>query len=241
VLYRTFHNVKLNANHQIYTLLYQLERLYTKNDDKLPSVVYVQIDGGSENVNKTVLAMLSLLVAKRVGGVRQIVLTRLPVGHTHEDIDSIFGVLSRWIFKNYIKDPQGYETAIKQALSRKGITSEVIDVFVVPDFEAFISPYIDENFARYSQHICLLYLYFFRYLLVVPLVATHLFMLICLVLASFSLSATHCTSMVEYVFILLTQVCKRSIHDSPVHLHCSRSIFRAPCWSGSDLPQVCFR
>ena len=67
MLYRTFHNVKLNANHQIYTLLYQLERLYTRNGDKLPPVVYVQIDGGSENVNKTVLAMLSLLVAKRVG------------------------------------------------------------------------------------------------------------------------------------------------------------------------------
>jgi len=70
------------------------------------------------------------------------------VGHTHEDIDSIFGVLSRWIFKNYVKDPQGYETAIKLALSRKGITSEVIDIFVVPDFDRFISPFIDENFAR---------------------------------------------------------------------------------------------
>ena len=148
MLYRTFHNVKLNANHQIYTLLYQLERLYDKNGGILPPTVYVQIDGGSENVNKTVLSMLSLLVAKRVGGIRQIVLTRLPVGHTHEDIDSIFGVLSRWIFKNYIKDPQGYERAIKLALSRKGIACEVIDIFVVPDFDRFISPFIDENFAR---------------------------------------------------------------------------------------------
>jgi len=99
-------------------------------------------------VNKAVLAMLSLLVAKRVGGLRTLVLTRLPVGHTHEDIDSIFGVISRWIFKRFIVDPQSYEIAIKHALSKKGIPSEVIDIFCVPDFESFIRPYIDENFAR---------------------------------------------------------------------------------------------
>ena len=148
VIYRTFHNVKLNANHQIYSLLYQLERLYLANQESLPPTVYVQIDGGSENVNKTVLAMLSLLVAKRVGGLRNLVLTRLPVGHTHEDIDSIFGVISRWIFKKFIADPQAYEQAIKAALARKGIPVEVIDIFCVPDFETFINPYIDENFAR---------------------------------------------------------------------------------------------
>ena len=50
--------------------------------------------------------------------------------------------------QNYVKDPQGYKTAIKLALSRKGIACEVINIFVVPDFDRFISPFIDENFAR---------------------------------------------------------------------------------------------
>lgn len=92
--------------------MYQLERLYDSKNNTLPPTVYVQIDGGSENVNKTVLAMLALLVAKRVGGLRALVLTRLPVGHTHEDIDSIFGVISRWIFERFVLDPQSYELAI---------------------------------------------------------------------------------------------------------------------------------
>ena len=161
MLYRTFHNVKLNANHQIYSLLFQLERLYIKNGEKLPSTVYVQIDGGSENVNTTVLAMLSLLVAKRVGGLRNLILTRLPVGHTHEDIDSIFGVLSRWIFKRFIKDPQAYELAIRRALERKGVVCEVLDIFVVPNFTSFISPYVDENFERYDISIfCIMFSFF---------------------------------------------------------------------------------
>ena len=43
------------------------------------------------NANKLVLVVLSFLLAKRVGGLQKIVLTRLPVGHTHEDIDGIFG------------------------------------------------------------------------------------------------------------------------------------------------------
>ena len=147
-LFRTFHNVKLNSNHQVYTLLSQLERLYNSNGDSLPETVYVQIDGGSENVNKTVLAMLALLVAKRVGGLRNIVLTRLPVGHTHEDIDSIFGVISRWIFRKFVPNPQRYDFELRAALDKKKMDCDVIDVFCVPDFESFISPYVDESFAR---------------------------------------------------------------------------------------------
>jgi hypothetical protein len=38
--------------------------------------------------------MCALLVARRVGGVETIVVTRLPVGHTHEDIDAKFGIIT---------------------------------------------------------------------------------------------------------------------------------------------------
>ena len=47
----------------------------------------LQIDGGSENANWLILAICELMCMKRMGKV--IFLTRLPTGHTHEDIDGI--------------------------------------------------------------------------------------------------------------------------------------------------------
>jgi hypothetical protein len=60
--------------------LLQLERILER-DGKLPPTLYVQVDGGPENANKLVLAVLSFFSAKRIGGVEKIVLTRLPVGY----------------------------------------------------------------------------------------------------------------------------------------------------------------
>ena len=53
----------------------------------------MQIDGGSENANQYVLAICELLIVRRV--FNKILLTRLPVGHTHEDIDAHFGKI--WV------------------------------------------------------------------------------------------------------------------------------------------------
>lgn len=55
----------------------------------LPDIIYIQIDGGSENIAKTVYAAIEHLVFKKL--CKEIIVTRLPVGHTHEDIDSRFG------------------------------------------------------------------------------------------------------------------------------------------------------
>ena len=86
--------------------------------------LYVQVDGAADNVNQTTLRFLSWLcqtgVCKTVRGaghgwrgngefvvysaclrlcallcLRQVVLTRLPVGHTHDDVDQKFSVAAR--------------------------------------------------------------------------------------------------------------------------------------------------
>lgn len=75
-IFRTFHNVKNNANMQLHCLLLDLEREYLKNGF-LPRVLYFQVDGGSENTARHVFAMAELLVAKRL--FEKIVITRLPV------------------------------------------------------------------------------------------------------------------------------------------------------------------
>lgn len=87
IFYRTFHNISNCANLQIHTLLLTLSRLL-QLEGRLPDTLFYQVDGGSENVARVVIFLCELLVAKRV--VKKVVLTRLPVGHTHADSDADF-------------------------------------------------------------------------------------------------------------------------------------------------------
>lgn len=73
-------------------LLARQELARQKLGEPLPPIWYIQTDMGSENWNATVFALLGLLV--HYGVFETIHFNRLPVGHTHEDIDSIFGILS---------------------------------------------------------------------------------------------------------------------------------------------------
>jgi hypothetical protein len=75
------HSVPGNANLNMHSFMLALED-WRKDKGKFPKKVYWQVDGGSENANKDVLALCEYLVAKTP--IEEIVLTRLPVGHTHE-------------------------------------------------------------------------------------------------------------------------------------------------------------
>ena len=124
-----------------------------------PQVWYIQVDGGSENANKYVLAALEFLVLKRV--VQRIILTsRLPVGHTHEDIDAYFGTIASWFQRNIIQTPQDYKQQIENAFDGSAdskMKCNVEDVFVVPNYQSFFGESIDKNFGRmhkrkWTQH-----------------------------------------------------------------------------------------
>jgi hypothetical protein len=87
-LYRTFAGIGAGANLSIYTFLASLDaRLSAEIESKkerarLPHTIFYQIDGGSENANSDLLAICELIVAR--GLAHKVILTRLPVGHTHE-------------------------------------------------------------------------------------------------------------------------------------------------------------
>ena len=67
------------------------------------------------------------------GLTKKVVLTRLPVGHTHEDIDGRFGVI--WLSMRccHVLSPQEYEQVIKGAFG-KSVPVKVKDIWVVPDY-----------------------------------------------------------------------------------------------------------
>jgi hypothetical protein len=63
-----------------------------------PAVFFIQVDGCvGDNKNRTVFGYCAWLVAQ--GHFNRVELSFLMVGHTHEDIDAIFGVLSKFFKK----------------------------------------------------------------------------------------------------------------------------------------------
>jgi len=84
---------------------------------------------------------------------RKIVLTRLPVGHTHEDIDAIFGKIWKKYREQHILSPQQYMEMIIEALRNRKIPCEVIDVFCTPDYKDFMSPFISNASRAFKEEL----------------------------------------------------------------------------------------
>lgn len=148
-MYRTFHNIKNTANLQLHTLLLKLEDIY-KLENELPDTVYLQIDGASENTAKVVIAMCELIIHKRL--TKKLVLTRLLVGHTHCDIDGVFGRLWLYIRDKHCLSPEDYASFIRTSLSKSGsYEANVHDIFVIPDYASLFQGCIDKSFQNYSK------------------------------------------------------------------------------------------
>ena len=130
----------------IQTWLLNLEAVFDSEGGKLPDTVFAQIDGGSENANLTTKAMCELLVSRRL--TRKVVLTRLPVGRTNEDIDSVFGKIWTYLDGKSLFAPQKYERALRAALAQRNVDVRVVDVFCVPEYNEYMKPYVDKKFER---------------------------------------------------------------------------------------------
>eukprot|EP01031_Cornospumella_fuschlensis_P027588 gene27588-33321_t len=144
-IYRTFGNVLSDANLAIHCLLLSLERRVSQFG-RLPPTVFIQIDGGSKNVNKWLLAMCEFIVALRL--TQCIYLTQLPVEHTHEDIDAMFGTLWEDSSQRFIITPQGQKRVVEEAFSGdNSLPFRLEDVFVVGDYQQFFQGFIDPFFA----------------------------------------------------------------------------------------------
>ena len=142
-------NVSTGASYTIHCILSEFRKLYAKNGHKPLKKVYIEIDGASDNVAKAVLAACEHLVFKKF--CPYIVLARLPVGHTHEDIDSRFGKLWIFIRDRHIYTFDGFCTIIKEAFGNSD------QIFVQPtlailDYKAYYDQFIDKHLVdKYSR------------------------------------------------------------------------------------------
>jgi hypothetical protein len=84
------------------------------------------------------LAMCNLIVAKQI--VRHFRLTRLMVGHTHFDMDGLFGIIWKKIWRMHLKSPQQFMQAFYSALENLDVKVTIMPIFAIPDYEAFLKP-----------------------------------------------------------------------------------------------------
>ena len=91
-------HVKQGANATIHVLHRVLLDTY-RREGRLPDVLYLQLDNTTKQCkNKYVMAWCGLLVTW--GVFREVLVSFLPVGHTHEDIDQFFSRTSVALLKN---------------------------------------------------------------------------------------------------------------------------------------------
>lgn len=146
-VYRTLGNIKNDRNPAIHSLLLQLEKRLA-NFGFLPPTLYIQVDGGPENANETLLAFLALIVARRLGNLQRIVLTRLPVGHTHEDGDGLFGNLWKATRNQSVFSPEHYKALIEQTFKKDNMDCFVHDIIVTPDYFEIIKDCVDPSLSH---------------------------------------------------------------------------------------------
>jgi hypothetical protein len=145
-MYRTFNNLANDANLNIHCLLMHLESRI-KRFGCLPPTIYIQVDGGSENANKYMLAICELLVSRRL--TKEIFFTRLPVGHTHEDIDAKFGMLWKKLRTSHVLTPQGYAEKLKEVYSN--MSFELHDIYMVANYKEFLESAINPIIAKWTR------------------------------------------------------------------------------------------
>ena len=106
-------NIKHGSNITIETLHRVLQHEFELNEKKpfKQRVLYLQLDNTTKQCkSQFVLAYLALLVAW--GVFAEVVLSFLPVGHTHEDIDQMFSRIASWLRKNNATSRIGFREAI---------------------------------------------------------------------------------------------------------------------------------
>jgi hypothetical protein len=150
--YTYFENFKQGNNVTIQAIHHALARKLER-DGKLPSTLYLQLDNTSKQCKgRFMLGWLGYLVL--IGRFRTIVLSFLPVGHTHEDIDQIFSRLSVYLSCHNALNTAQLHEAIRQSYQTKnGIRAECSSWDRCANFSEWIDPYLNKytGISRWRQ------------------------------------------------------------------------------------------
>jgi hypothetical protein len=114
----------------------------------LPPTLHVQLDNcAKDNKCRYVFCFWSLLVAKEI--FKEVFVSFLMVGHTHDDIDASFG---RWNMKLHEEDFLTIPLLMKSYMDLDHMPVIPHMIEEMPDFKAFIKPYMLKRRNRLVGH-----------------------------------------------------------------------------------------
>ena len=112
----------------------------------MPRVLYVQADNASDNKNYAMIGFLAALVLHDY--CHEVQLSFLLVGHTHEDIDQFFSVLTRHMNNaKVVKTPQAFQEELQKAATGKKRCVDASIVDAVLDWTSALKPFSNQTIA----------------------------------------------------------------------------------------------
>ena len=117
----------------------------------LPPILYLQVDGGSENKNQWMLSYLSLLI--EMGMFSKIKMSFLPVGHTHEDIDQAFSRIAVYLGKHDAYTYDEFVSCIQKSFLKENRPPNVITLGHAFDFKAWLKDRLPEV-KSWTDNLC---------------------------------------------------------------------------------------
>jgi hypothetical protein len=113
--------------------------------DRRPRKLYLQLDNTArQNKSKYVFAYLGWLV--QTGQALEVIVSFLPVGHTHEDIDQLFSRLSVYLRKHDAHDRPALMRAFENAYTTKeGFPLRASYLDRLTNFSGWVEEYIEHK------------------------------------------------------------------------------------------------
>ena len=120
VIHRSFPHISNGFNLAAHVLVHEVKRNMAyclKENIPFPHTLFIQTDGGPENTAQAMFGLIELLHQYDV--FETIEFNRLPVGHTHEDIDAMFGTIWTKIKQKTVKSPAEFKAAVIEAFQNR--------------------------------------------------------------------------------------------------------------------------
>ena len=160
-MFNLLHIVHAGANMAMSCLMRAMQ-LMQDTYHGVQQTVYLQVDGGSENWNQVLFAWVDLWF-DYFPHLQTVIISRLPVGHTHIDVDRLFSYLNGELFgsggglragKNILTKKafeESYRTAMAGNKDTMLLNHEYEDINCVYDFWEWLSPHFYQNFSGYGS------------------------------------------------------------------------------------------